>query len=111
MEAEEKSRRCAAAGGDLRAALQRQTVGVDGGLEDAQVVDLHRVAVQHQVLDAVDHVAQHTHHDTLREGGVVLVHVGGQLPDTIGSLVLYSGVVLAQRALNGVVGVLCQIQF
>ena len=60
---------------------------------------------------AVHHVAQHTDDDTLREGGVVVVHVVGEFTQTDGSLVLYASVVLAQHALDGVVGVLCQIQF
>ena len=72
---------------------------------------LHGVSVQHEVLDAVDHVAQHAHDDTLREGGVVLMHVGGQLLDADGALVLYSSVVLAEGALELLVCVLCQIQF
>ena len=46
-----------------------------------------------------------------REGSVVVVHVVGEFTQADGSLVLYASVVLAQRTLNGVVGVLSQIQF
>ena len=52
---------------------------LDASREDAEVGNLHRLALQHQLADAVHHVGQNAPDDTLRVGRVVLSHVLGQL--------------------------------
>ena len=48
---------------------------LDADGEDGEVVDLHVLALQEQLLDAVHHVGEQTLDDALREGSVVARHV------------------------------------
>ena len=105
----------ALAGGDLGTRGERQAVGLDGSLEDAQVVYLHGVALQDELLHARHHVGQDADDEAGREGRVVLVHVLGQLLQVVLLLGLHAGVVLAVGVvpvgLEVGIGVQIQIQF
>ena len=68
----------------------REHVGVVGGSggeaggEDGEVGDLHRVALEDELADAVHHVGQHTEDSTLGVRGVVVGHVLGELLEVDG---------------------------
>ena len=54
-------------------------LGLDARREDAEVRDLHRLALEHQLADAVHHVGEHALDDTLGVGRVVFAHVLSQV--------------------------------
>ena len=101
----------AAAGCNLRALLQRQSVGVHGGLKQSEVVNLDDEALQCQFPDTLGGVGQDALDQTLRIDRVVFVHVLSQVGLAQRALVLDAGVVLTEGALDLLVCVLCQIQF
>ena len=53
--------------------------GADTGGEDAEVRNLHRLTLQHQLADTGDHVGEHPLDDTLGIGRGVLSHVLGKV--------------------------------
>ena len=67
--------------------------------------------IQGVLLDEACQVEQHTRDFTEGECGGVLLHDLGQILHTEGTLVLHTSVILSQRALNGIIGVLRQIDF
>ena len=68
----------------------------DGGGEDAQVVELHGRALQHQVTHAVGALRQHAQDDVVGVGRAVALDVLGQTLDVDGVVVVGAGIDFAE---------------
>ncbi len=78
----------------------------DADGEDGEVVYLHCLILEHELLHTAHHIGEKAFDGTLRERGIVARHVFGEFIDTDGFCYYWSRIILAIRFLDCLVLVL-----